>query len=319
LKYKQIGRILFKNAIIQSGSPDYFLKAEEAERLRKLYWPKLELDNDEEFFSLPANNLLKAQHFAMKQGVQRGDYPTPMPLFGMSLIPVLGDDILPQAPLKYLAEHATDVNILLGTMAREWNYFLKVPQGPRGSAAEKYRDLDIDGLEKLLERALPGAGNDALQAYYYSGAGFDQSSPDFSSKLLDLYGDFESDKAFGVPSIRMAEYQAELGVKVYHYQCSWDKGPFGAAHGADIPLVFGGVDSGIGKMFTGGGEGAQTLSNTMQDAWIAFARTGNPSSEALGQWPSYEKSTRFTMELGETCRLHRGLRDIETSFWKGRV
>ncbi len=310
---------LFRSAIVQSGSPDYFLKAEEAERLRSVYWEKLELTNDDAIFTLPANGLLKAQHFAMKQGVQRGDYPSPMPLFGMPLVPVLGDDILPEVPLRYLAENATGVNLLLGTMSQEWSYFLKVPMGPKGSVADKYFDLDLAGLQKLMERALPGAGEQAMLAYYHSRGGFDESAAGFSAKLLDLYGDFESDKAFGVPSNRMAESQAQHGAKVYNYLCSWDKGPFGAVHAADIPLVFGSVDSGLGKMFTGGGEGAQKLSNTMQDAWIAFARTGDPSCAALGQWPCYEENSRFTMELGEKYTLHKNVREIENNFWSGRI
>jgi para-nitrobenzyl esterase len=314
-----VAKGLFRNAIVQSGSPDYFLKAEEAERLRSLYWEKLELAKDDDIFTLPASGLLKAQRFAMKQGVQRGDYSSPMPLFGMPLVPVLGDDILPEVPLRYLADNATGVNLLLGTMSQEWNYFLKVPMGPKGSVADKYSDLDVAGLQKLMERALPGAGEAAMLAYYHSGGGFDEGVAGLSGKLLDLYGDFESDKAFGVPSVRLAENQAQLGGKVYHYLCSWDKGPFGAAHAADIPLVFGCVDSGIGKMFTGGGEGAQRLSNTMQDAWLAFARTGDPSCAALGQWPCYEKDTRFTMELGEKCTLHKNVREIENNFWKGRI
>jgi len=221
--------------------------------------------------------------------------------------------------LRYLADNATGVNLLLGTMSQEWNYFLKVPMGPKGSVADKYSDLDVAGLQKLLERALPGAGEQAILAYYHSRGGFDESAAGFSAKLLDLYGDFESDKAFGLPSIRMAEYQAQHGAKVYNYLCSWDKGPFGAAHAADIPLVFGGVDSGVGKIFTGGGEGAQKLSNTMQEAWIAFAKTGDPSCASLGQWPCYEESSRFTMELGEKCTLHKNVREIENSFWDGRI
>ena len=310
---------LFKNAIVQSGSPDYFLKPEEAERLRTTYWEKLGLEHDEDIFTLPAKELLKAQRVAMKQGVQRGDYSSPMPLFGMPLVPVLGDDVLPEVPLKYLSVNKSGVNILVGTMAHEWEFFLKVPQGSRGSAADKYRDLDADGLKKLLERALPGAGDAALEAYYHAGSGVCDDAPDFSDQLLALYGDFESDKAFGVPSIRLAEHQARLGARVYHYQCSWDKGPFGAAHVVDVPFVFGNVDAGMGKMFTGGGEQARVLSDTMQDAWLAFARTGDPGCDSLGVWPCYDEKSRLTMELGEKCQLHENMREGENAFWQGRI
>ena len=310
---------LFRNAIVQSGSPDYFLKPDEAERLRAIYWPKLGLDKDEEIFTLPVDALLKAQRFAMKQGVQRGDYSFSMPLFGMSLIPTLGDDVLPDIPLSYLSENKGCENILLGTMAHEWEFFLRVPQGPNGSAADKYRNLDRDGLKNLMARALPGAEDEAMQAYCPSDFGSDGSANELSAQLLTLYGDLESDKAFGAPCIRMAEHQAKQGANVFHYQCSWDKGPFGAAHAVDISFVFGNVNAGIGKLFTGGGELAQVLSETMQDAWLAFAKTGDPSCESLGEWPRYSEESRWTMELGEKCQLHEDMRANENAFWRGRI
>ncbi|MGH2610899.1 MAG: carboxylesterase family protein, partial [Tepidiformaceae bacterium] len=38
-----------------------------------------------------------------------------------------------------------------------------------------------------------------------------------------------------------------------------------------------------------------SLSDRMQDAWLAFARTGNPATESLPAWPRYEAGTRATM------------------------
>ena len=40
------------------------------------------------------------------------------------------------------------------------------------------------------------------------------------------------------------------------------------------------------------------LSENMMDAWINFARTGDPSTEGLGPWPAYDAENRSTMILG---------------------
>ena len=37
------------------------------------------------------------------------------------------------------------------------------------------------------------------------------------------------------------------------------------------------------------------LSDAMQDAWISFARAGDPNHKGLPEWPAYEPAHRATM------------------------
>lgn len=46
------------------------------------------------------------------------------------------------------------------------------------------------------------------------------------------------------------------------------------------------------------------------DAWLAFARTGDPSTPALA-WPTYDATTRPTMVFGRTSRVEDAPRDAE--------
>jgi len=47
------------------------------------------------------------------------------------------------------------------------------------------------------------------------------------------------------------------------------------------------------------------------DAWIAFARTGNPNHEGLPEWQSYDSEKRATMILGKDCKLENAVQDKE--------
>ena len=53
----------------------------------------------------------------------------------------------------------------------------------------------------------------------------------------------------------------------------------------------------------GTGEDAQTMADMMSDAWIAFAKTGTPSSELLPEWKPYTTASRNVMELDVTPQL----------------
>jgi para-nitrobenzyl esterase len=58
-----------------------------------------------------------------------------------------------------------------------------------------------------------------------------------------------------------------------------------------------------------------TLPELMQDAWIAFARTGIPQTPDLPGWEPYTTDRRSTMRLGPTCGLVDAPYEPERRFW----
>ena len=72
-------------------------------------------------------------------------------------------------------------------------------------------------------------------------------------------------------------------------------------HTLDIPLMF---DNAVeSAALVGTGEDAQIMADMMSDAWIAFAKTGTPSSELLPEWKPYTPASRNVMELDVTPQL----------------
>jgi len=102
------------------------------------------------------------------------------------------------------------------------------------------------------------------------------------------------------PTMTQAERKAAQGsAPVYHYVFSWRTpvldGRPGTFHACEIAFVFDNADRCVRQ--TGGGPEALALSTQVSQAWIRFARNGNPNHPALPRWPGFESSKRATMFL----------------------
>ena len=67
-----------------------------------------------------------------------------------------------------------------------------------------------------------------------------------------------------------------------------------------VSLVRMKVGSGRMTLFADNKE-AYALAAKMSDAWISFARTGNPNHKGLPNWPAYSASKSPTMHFNNTC------------------
>jgi para-nitrobenzyl esterase len=53
----------------------------------------------------------------------------------------------------------------------------------------------------------------------------------------------------------------------------------------------------------------------MMDAWIAFAKTGDPSHAGVGAWPAYSTGERHTMIFGRHCGAQAAPFEDERAVW----
>jgi para-nitrobenzyl esterase len=93
-------------------------------------------------------------------------------------------------------------------------------------------------------------------------------------------------------------------------------GALGACHALEIPFVFGNLDLETMDRFAGSGPAAQRLSDQMADAWVSFARTGDPNHSGIPDWPTYDRSRRATMEFGAVTVTVDAPYDEERRFWE---
>lgn len=101
-----------------------------------------------------------------------------------------------------------------------------------------------------------------------------------------------------------AEARASAGAPAFAYQLDWatpkDGGRFGAPHASDIQFVF---DNIAKPGATAIGPTAQPMANQMSEAFIAFARTGDPNCSAIPRWEPYDPGRRQTLVFNTPSQL----------------
>jgi para-nitrobenzyl esterase len=79
--------------------------------------------------------------------------------------------------------------------------------------------------------------------------------------------------------------------------------------------VWGTVGTTGNDRFTGVGPEADQLSRRMMDAWLAFAKRGDPSHPGIGAWPAYTPGERQTMVFGRGCGAQAAPFEEERAVW----
>ena len=93
------------------------------------------------------------------------------------------------------------------------------------------------------------------------------------------------------------------------------RGALGACHALELPFVFGTLEAPGQDRFAGGGPAVERLSEQMMDAWLGFARSGDPSHPGIGVWPGYAVDARPTLVFGPESRCVDAPLDEERALW----
>jgi para-nitrobenzyl esterase len=247
---------------------------------------------------LPAEKLVEAQNqTTLKLGTTLGLLP---------MQPVVDGDSLPVPALQAVREGAAaGVALLTGTTRDEWKLFTLLDPS--------LRKLDEVSLLARLGRDVPEVDADELYATYRDARRRrgDELAP------LELYAAVHTDRTFRIPALRLAEAQAAREPRTFMYRVDQESpmlgGALGACHAVELPFVFGTYELPGGEQFAGKGPEVEALSARMMDAWLAFARTGDPG------WPAYDLARRTTQVFGPRCALEDDPHAEERRVWEGRL
>jgi para-nitrobenzyl esterase len=274
-------RGLFHKAIAQSGGAHIGHDPERSARVARAFLSEMGLEAHEsaKAADAPYSALIAAQISLLAKTNAGND---PHKLGSLPFQPTVDGQILPARPIGPLREGAArGVPLLTGSTRDEWRLFSAANPGLRLMSQKNF----VERVEKLAGEAAPNM----LAAY-------DEGSP------FERFNALMTDKGFAVPAVRLAEAQSRVA-PAFVYRFDWSStflgGLMGACHALDIGFTFGTHNKGIAGAFFGTGVEAETLARGMMEAWVAFARTGDPSTPATGVWPRYDSATRPTMILGD--------------------
>ena len=151
-------------------------------------------------------------------------------------------------------------------------------------------------MRNRIDTLLGAAGAGVIDVY---------SKANPSATPSELYFLIASDHRYGAPVMKIAERRAALGKgAVYLYYFRWetplDGGRLKSPHTIEIPFVFDNVKT---SRLTADAPDAPALADKVSDAWIAFARTGDPNTPKLPEWPKFDATKRATMVFDSTSTV----------------
>lgn len=282
---------LFHKAINESGAarPGMLEKsttqAVAAEVLKEL---NISADRIDEIQDVPFQKLSDAGKKAIQnvsEKLKAEGKPVGIPGYGISWGPSVDGDVLPyQYYDKMALELSKDVPLLIGTTINEFMPF-------RGGLPKNTTETQaIEAVRKVYANKTDAYIAAVKKAY----------------PTVQPSGYLDYDLTYRPGAVRFANAKSALNsAPVYVYLFDWQSpvmdGKFKAVHCMEIPFVF----SNIARCeeMTGGTKEAYALSEKMSQAWINFAKTGNPNHKGLPNWPAYNSSNTATMHFNNECKV----------------
>jgi para-nitrobenzyl esterase len=281
---------LFHRAIIQSGSTLRQATPDRSGKLAAAVIEELGLSraNVEKIHDLPYQQLVRAGIAALRKLQQANPPPPPLSPAAFGWGPTVDGRVLPDHAFDPVAPaQSAKVPLMVGTVLNEFTTALGNP------ALEQMTNEEL--LKRVSEQYKDRAG-EIIKVFRDAHPG---------AKPLDLFSRISAARVRQNAVTQAARKAAQGAAPAYLYWFTWQTpildGRPRAFHCAEIAFAFYNTD--VAASMTGGGEDARALAARVSDAWINFARSGDPNHAGLPRWPAYKPEQGAVMIFDNRCEV----------------
>jgi len=271
---------LFNKVIAQSGTFHHSLTQKDRSiHYTKVFMEACGVDDIDGLMNLSEEQIRSAMYDISEEATFMADW---------MLRPTFDGDVLPEDPYDYIAEgNTSDILLMHGSTKDEYHYWLYYYE-------ELMRSTPREAMMGLYKHAYHLSDSKIDELYQCLSEYYPEKS------VSDNYIDIATLSHFRYPHIRISESQSQHG-PTWEYLFEWSSpidSEKGAYHGIDLPFVFYIEEDNIF-----GENPPVTLLEQVQNAWISFARNGDPSHSDLPAWPKYNIEEKPTMVFNINPRV----------------
>ncbi|MFS0776936.1 carboxylesterase/lipase family protein [Neobacillus sp. 3P2-tot-E-2] len=226
----------------------------------------------------------------------------------VSIRPVEDGIVLPKAPISMFQQGSVDdIPVMAGSTRDEyWKAALNEPV-----LKQTDEEIMLHYFQEQLGPFWP-----EVSPYYLRE---DEAGTTLSEKMKRLMTFHRYSFSMMQLATQLSERLAPTWIYRFDWRSSVQDGRLGACHGMEVPFVFNTINTPEAKERVGESPDREAVARQVHQAWIAFARNGDPNNEVIPHWPSYNVQHRPTMIFNSESDLAFNPDQKERELWEEAV